>query len=227
MEIKSTNTVSIKRATILITGVSGSGKTFLARSLPEKEVLIISLESGLMSLMGTNISVIEVKNKKELDEVMKFLGSSENKFKYIFFDSLSELGELLLFELKQDPKFQDPRNTLQLYGKYNEQITSYIKYVRDLPQNVILTCLEANTTDGLEKVVTFHLPGSAIKNSLKSFIDICLHLKIFEGDDKKKVRKLVTSSEESVISKDRSGKLRAYEDVDLHNLFNKILGEKS
>lgn len=222
MKIGSTKDISVQRACVLITGLSGVGKTSLVKSLPEKETLIISMESGLLSLSGTNYPVVEVKTKAQLDEVCAYL-HKEHPFKFVFIDSLSELGDVLLNELKKDPHLGQPKNALQLYGKYNEQINSYVRYFRDLSCNVVMTCLEATVTDGLEKTAAYHLPGTNIKNSLKGFIDVCLHYKIYENEAKEKFRKLVTSSEESILAKDRSGKLKPFEENNLLMIFNKIL----
>lgn len=60
INIKSTKTVSSERFVALVVGPSGIGKTSLAKTLPEKETLIISAESGLLCLSGTDYAVTEV-----------------------------------------------------------------------------------------------------------------------------------------------------------------------
>jgi len=222
MKILSTNDVAIKRAAMLVVGPSGVGKTSLVKTLPEKDTLIISLEAGLLCLQGTNYPVVEVHSKDQLNEICNFL-QQENIYKYIFIDSLTEMGQMILAELKQDPKLADPKNSFLLWGKYAELVTAYIKFFRDLEANVVMTCLEGSGEDGLEKISTFNIPGASIKDNIKSWLDICLVYKIFENDNKEKIRRLVTSQEEHSLAKDRSGKLRPYEVPNLIDIFNKIL----
>jgi len=222
MKILNTNDVAIKRAAILVVGPSGIGKTTLVKDLPEKETLIISMESGLLCLQGTNYPVVEVRTKDELNEICSFLQTSK-LYKYIFIDSLTEMGQMILAELKQDPKLADPKNSFLLWGKYAELVTAYVKFFRDLDANVIMTCLEGSGEDGLEKICTFNIPGASIKDNIKSWLDICLVYKIFQNDQKEKIRRLVTSQEEHSLAKDRSGKLRPYEPPNLKDIFNKIL----
>jgi len=222
MKILNTNDIAATRAAMLVVGPSGIGKTSLVKELPESETLIISMESGLLCLQGTNYPVIEVKTRDELNEVCAFLQTS-TLYKYIFIDSLTELGQLVLAELKQDPKLADPKNSFLLWGKYAELVTAYIKFFRDLDANVVMTCLEGTGEDGLEKICTFNIPGASIKDNIKSWFDICLVYKIFQNDNKEKFRKLVTSQEDHSLAKDRSGKLRPYEAPNLRDIFSKIL----
>ena len=69
----------------------------------------------------------------------------------------------------------------------------------------------------------FNIPGQMVKDNIKAFFDLVLHLKIYEVE-KQKIRKFVTDNAESRLAKDRSGKLLPYEDADLMSVINKILG---
>jgi hypothetical protein len=61
-----------------------------------------------------------------------------------------------------------------------------------------------------------------LKNKIKSYFDIALHLKITNDD--KKERYLITSNAISPLAKDRSGKLNEMETADLTAIINKIGG---
>ena len=78
----------------------------MAATLPPEETLIISAEAGLLCLQGTEIDVAEVKTREELNQVLYDLGGKKLKYKYIFVDSLTEIGDMFLRELKDDPKFR-------------------------------------------------------------------------------------------------------------------------
>lgn len=225
MKITNTKTASSSRMAALIVGPSGVGKTSLAGTLPAKDTLIISAEAGLMCLQGTNIDVAEVKNRKELDDVMKHL-MGETKYRYIFIDSLTEIGDMFLRELKDDPKYADASKTFKLYGAYNDLITAYTKAFRDLTRySVFITCLDSTKADGLEKLHTFNLPGQKIKDDIKSWFDVVFEYKIYQDEDGNPHRKLVTDMAESSLAKDRSGKLNKYETPHLGEITAKLLKE--
>ena len=227
MQFESTKDVSSSRFVALVVGPSGIGKTSQVRYLPEDRTVILSAEAGLLCLKGTDYAVRNIKSTNDLMEVYSYLlNSPEKKFDYIFIDSLTEILEIVLSELKEDPRFQDPKMTLKMYGTYNEQATKIIKAFRDLTDySVIFTCLDENAKNGVEVVKEFNIPGASIKNSLMAWFDLVLHLQGFKDEEGVTHRKFITDSTVSPLAKDRSGKLEAYEDADLSAIINKVLGE--
>lgn len=233
IQIKKTGQIATKRFVALVVGPSGIGKTSLVRTLPEPEdaILLISAESGLACLDGTNIDVIEVDPKeptKSLEEIYEFLQSDEakKKYKFIFIDSLTEIAQLIVAELKKDPHYGQPKNALALWGKYSELMTMIIKSYRDMSDySVIFTCLDAVEKDGLEKIESFNIQGTGIKNSLKAWYDLVLFYKVYTDENGEKHRKLVTDISEAPLAKDRTGKLEAFEEADLSVIINKIVKE--
>ena len=231
--IKKTGEIATKRFVALVVGPSGIGKTSLVRTLPEPEerILLISAESGLACLDGTNIDVIEVNPNSptdSLEEIYGFLGQDDvkKKYKYIFIDSLTEISQLVVAELKKDPHFGQPKNALAMWGKYSELMTMIIKSYRDLSDySVIFTCLDAIEKDGLDKIESFNIQGSGIKNSIKAWFDMVLFYKVYTDDQGEKHRKLVTDISEAPLSKDRTGKLEAYEEANLGAIINKVIKE--
>jgi phage nucleotide-binding protein len=224
VKFKSTKDVSSSRFVALIVGPSGIGKTSQVRYLPEGKTLILSAEAGLLCLQGTDYAVAEIKTTEELMNVFSYLNNGAD-FQYIFIDSLTEILEIVLTELKEDPRYSDPKMTLKMYGTYNEQATKIIKAFRDLSSySVIFTCLDENAKNGVEVVKEFNIPGSSIKNSLMAWFDLVLHLHAFTDEEGKVHRKFITDSTISPLAKDRSGKLESYEDADLSAIINKVLG---
>ena len=233
IQIKKTGQIATKRFVALVVGPSGIGKTSLVRTLPEPEdaILLISAESGLACLDGTNIDVIEVDPKeptKSLEEIYEFLQSDEakKKYKFIFIDSLTEIAQLIVAELKKDPHYGQPKNALAMWGKYSELMTMIVKSYRDMSDySVIFTCLDAVEKDGLEKIESFNIQGTGIKNSLKAWYDLVLFYKVYTDENGAKHRKLVTDISEAPLAKDRTGKLEAFEEADLSVIINKIVKE--
>jgi hypothetical protein len=227
MKLLNTKDLSTERFVCLIAGISGVGKTSLAKTLPPRETLVVSAESGLLCLQGTDIDALEVTATKDLYEVIEFAKKNVAKYKYIFLDSLTEIGEMVLRELKSEPQYQDPKNTLKMYGAYNDIMTFWIKGFRDFrPFSIIMTCLSENIKDGMVETEAFNLPGNSVRNSIKAWFDVVLQYKIFKLDDGASARKLVTDFECAPLAKDRSGKLDKYEEPDLQAIINKVLGVK-
>lgn len=232
MQFKSTKELANRRVAGLIVGESGIGKTSLAKTFPEPHdsVLIISAESGLLCLQGTDIPVHEVDPNDamgSIGEIYEYLQSDEAKrrFKYILIDSLTEISQLILANLKEDPKLADPKNAFPLWNKYSEHMVKIVKVFRDMNDyTVFFTCLTKQEKDGMVMIDELNVQGSNLKDSLKSYFDLVLHYKVFTDKDGEKHRALISDMSESRLAKDRSGKLEAYEAADLSVVINKILG---
>jgi hypothetical protein len=228
--IKKTGEIASKRFVALVVGPSGIGKTSLARTLPapESKILIISAESGLLCLAGTNIDVIEINPDspmESIEEIYDALSTDEykKKYDYLFIDSLTEIAQLIVSHLKKDPHYGQAKNALPLWGKYGELMTTIVKSYRDMSEySVIFTCLDAVQKDGLEKIESFNLPGNQVKDNIKSWFDLVLFYKVYTDEEGNHIRKLVTDIAEAPLAKDRSGKLDAYENADLSEIINKI-----
>jgi phage nucleotide-binding protein len=234
IQIKKSGDLASKRFVALIVGPSGVGKTSLVKTLPapESKILLISAEKGLSCLSDTAIDVIEVDTMNptdSLEEIYCALDTAEykKKYNYVFIDSLTEIGQLIVSELKRDPHFGQPKNALPMWGKYGELMSTIIKGYRDLSDySVIFTCLDSVEKDGLGKIESFNLQGTSIKNNVKAWFDLVMFYKVYKDDDGSHIRKLVTDFAESPLSKDRTGKLDAYENADLSIIIEKITGRK-
>lgn len=224
MSIKETNTktVSCERFIALIAGESNVGKTSLAKTLNPKDTLIISAESGLLSLKGTNISVWEIDEFADMLSVIERLKKGV-PFKNIYIDSLTEILDKHLEELK---KQYSKKDTFVMYDEYTRAGIWLIKELRDIPYNVIFTCLVTQEKDGLVLIDQYDFAGSKLKYKMKSFFDLCLHMKIMKFEDGVKERVLITNGEESNLAKDRSGSLAKIEKADLTYIMNKVLNKE-
>lgn len=223
MKIINTKDITTKRFICLIVGRSGIGKTYQAKFLkPEEETLIISAESGLLCLKGTKIDVVEIKNMKDLTDIYVEL-SKGTKYRNIFIDSLTEIAEVCLSDIKRNATKDDIKNGFRIYGDYADQLGSLIKAFRDLQQySVIMTCLISDVKDGLEMKKEYNFPGEKVKNNIKSWMDIVLHLEVAEVEGKKE-RYFITDDLVSPLAKDRSGMLDKYEEANIQNIKNKVL----
>ncbi len=92
------------RPLVLLTGLSGAGKTCLIPTLPTP--LVISAEGGLLSIAGADVPYIEVNSYDSLMEAYRFVAESQEAaaFQSIAVDSISEIAELVLPHEKRTNK---------------------------------------------------------------------------------------------------------------------------
>ncbi len=205
----------------LVHGPAGAGKTSLCATTGEPTV-IISAESGLLSLRGVDIPVIEVKTLDQLYEAYDFVVNTEQgqAFKWICLDSISEIAEVVLNHEKKVAK--DPR---QAYGALAEKMTDLIRAFRDLPgRNVYFSCKQERAKDEQSGAMLYYpaMPGNMLKQGVGYFFDFVFALRIEKDADGNPTRWLQTSRDYNFEAKDRSGSLDMFEPADLSAIAAKI-----
>lgn len=215
MEIKKTNSKEDLRITALIYGKSGSGKTTLASTLKDK-TLILSAESGLLSLHDFDIDYVTIDSMAKLGEVLSELEKGLD-YKNIYVDSITEIGQVLVAELQK--KYPDRKDSFPLWGDYNTYIRRIIKRLRDLaPYNVFITALDKVDTDELNNRFIVPDLNGKVASQLVQFFDEVFYVMV----DKDGVRTLLTGGHDKIIVKDRSGKLDRFEEMNLQTTKEKI-----
>lgn len=207
---------------VLVYGDAGMGKTTLCATAPAP--IIISAESGLLSLRKYRIPVIEIKTIDQLTEAYDWSTRSAEarQFATICIDSISEIGEVVLANAKRQVK--DPR---QAYGELIEKMTMTIRAFRDLPgKHVYMAAKMEPMKDELTGVVRYGpaMPGSKLGPQLPYFFDEVFRLGVNKSPQGETYRFLQTQPDLQYTAKDRSGSLAAIESPDLNQVFTKILG---
>ena len=206
---------------IAVYGASGAGKTTLIRTLPGKP-LILSAESGLLSIADHDADVAEVSSIDDVREAYRFLADATHDYSWVALDSFSEICEVLLAEEKQ--KTKDPR---QAYGAVIETGTALARAFRDLPLGVYFSAKAERVKDDATGRVSSHIsmPGAKLGAALPYLFDEVFYL--FAAQDKESgelERWIQTSGDQRADAKDRSGKLDMYEPADLSHIVAKIRG---
>jgi hypothetical protein len=223
LQFSTTDQASAKAGVkVLVYGDSGMGKTMLCATAPAP--IIISAESGLLSLRKYSIPVIEIKTIDQLTEAYNWaLQSAEaRQFGTFCIDSISEIGEVVLTNAKRQVK--DPR---QAYGELIEKMTMTIRAFRDLPgKHVYMAAKMEPMKDELTGVVRYgpSMPGSKLGPQLPYYFDEVFRLGMNKSPQGESYRFLQTQPDLQYTAKDRSGSLAAIESPDLNHVFAKILG---
>jgi hypothetical protein len=224
MAIKLTTTgQSATHVKALCYGDAGVGKTVLCSTAPNP--IIISAESGLLSLSHLNIPVIEVNTLDDVNEAYEFITESEDakQFETVCLDSITEIAEVMLSQYKRDDK--DPRKS---YGALADHMSQLVRAFRDLEgRHVYFSAKMARIEDEYTGISTFRpmMPGKTLVNGLPFFFDEVMALRIGEEDDGTKYRYLQTEPDAQYTAKDRSGHLDLIERPDLTHMFDKVLGK--
>ena len=222
INLKSTRSVAAQGVKMMVYGAAGAGKTSLIRTLPNP--VILSAESGLLSIADADIPFIEIKTMQELQEAYEWAsGSDEAKqFDSIALDSISEIGEVVLNHEKKIAK--DPR---QAYGAMQEQLGDIIRSFRDLQgKNVYFSAKLEKSQDEMGRMLYApSMPGNKVGQSLPYFFDEVFALRVEKDPQGMTQRALMCDTDGLWSAKDRSGKLSAWEAPDLGEIIKKIGGD--
>jgi hypothetical protein len=223
MKLVSTKDYKGKGVKCLVYGEAGVGKTRLCSTAPNP--IIISAESGLLSLADKDIPVVEIKTMAEAVECYEWLKLSANaKYDTICLDSISDLAEVLLAEYKGGTK--DPRNA---YGSMADDAADLIRKFRDLPRVNVYFIAKLKRLEDDNGVISFipSVPGQQLLQSLPYFFDELFALRHGKTKEKVEYTYLQTKGDFQWIAKDRSGTLDKIEKPNLQELFNKISGGRT
>lgn len=221
IQLKSTRDAALDGIKILVHGPAGSGKTSLCGTTGGS-TLIISAESGLLSLRAFDIPVIEVKTLDQMYEAYDYVVNNPEgqAFKWVCLDSISEIAEVVLNHEKKVAK--DPR---QAYGALAEKMTDILRAFRDLPgRNVYFACKQERTKDEQSGAMLYFpsMPGNMLKQGVGYFFDEVFALRVEKDADGNPTRWLQTNRDYNYEAKDRSGSLEMFEPADLSAVAAKI-----
>lgn len=208
---------------VLVYSESGIGKTTLCATAPAP--VIISAESGLLSLKNFSIPVIQIKTLQDLNDAYNWIAAGKqgaDQFQTICVDSITEIAEVILAAAKKTVK--DPR---QAYGELIEKTLEAIKNFRDLPgRNVYMAAKMERAKDELTGMMLYgpSMPGAKLGPALPYYFDEVFNLRVMQTTDGQKYRALITQPDMQYVAKDRSGSLAPIEPPDLNAIFNKIKG---
>ena len=227
---------SVHGVKMLVYSEAGMGKTMLCATAPAP--LILSAEAGLLSLRRKNIErmfgvntpgiayeipVLQIETHQDLSAAYQFIVSDPRakQFKTICLDSISEIAERILANALKVNK--DGRAA---YGQLYEELPAIIRAYRDLVGYHVYFSAKLEPVRGATGIVRNwpSMPGNKLGPELPYYFDEVFKLcdMLHEG---KTYRALQTSRDSLNEAKDRSGTLSLYEQPNLTNIINKVLGD--
>ncbi len=204
----------------LVYGLAGSGKTTLATTTPEPDkTLILSAESGLLSIRDSDVDTAQIKTIADMEEAYEFL--QDSKYTWVIIDSLSEIAELVLV----DEKAQS-RDGRMAYGNLADRMIAICKMFRDIKGvNIIAIAKEQVEMDAVGETRFIPMfPGAKLAKELPYLFDMVLCLRV-RGEGEEIQRRLQCQPDEQYPVKDRSGCLDMFELPDWTIINNKIKGD--
>lgn len=229
MQVKGFEDVTSDGIKALIYSEPGNGKTTLAATLDLKRTLIISFESGLLSILDESgfedLQYVEPSNLTDLKEIYDSLKNDKDlaaKYDTIFIDSLSEISDMMLEALKQDPTvYTGMKDNMKLYMINQEKVVGIAKSFRDLKgYNVIMTALAATKTTNMVEKLLPSMAGQKLADKLPPLYDFVWYLEVTSDGE----RRLITQPTSSITAKSRSRKLESAETPNLGEILLKIKG---
>lgn len=219
MEVFSTNdvgTVSASGVNVLLYGRAGIGKTVALGDLPKP--VIISAESGLLSLRGRDVAYVVVRSLDELRDVFGWLRSGTD-YESVGLDSLSEVCDLAFVECRRRVGSEPAK----LYPELRQRVLPMLSEFRALPYHFVATAHELVRQTKREDLVMPAVVGSKLTDDLPYIFDIVLHYTLDDNGQ----RIVYTAGDHGGIAKDRTGVLPSeYRDTKclLPSVINKVLG---
>lgn len=227
-----TKDVSTRFVNMLVYGLHGVGKTYLASTGP-KPVYVLDCDIGTMSLGDFDDIYFErVKNLQEVNDRIQYLKQGFAKdpefYKVVVVDNLTEMQSLIMYSLTNGKQAQ-----MQDWGNILTAITAIVRDIRELPcHKLFIAQQQKNSKD---QTISPALSGS-IASKIPEYFDVVGHyavntvMQAVAGDPRNmkatNVRAIQCWPSAQVTAKDRSGKLEEYEHPLLSTIIKKIQTKK-
>lgn len=207
---------------ILVYGRAGRGKTYLCSTCPNP--IILSAESGLLTLAEYDLPYIEIRNFNDLRDAYTWARSSHEarQFQTICMDSVSDIAETCLSAHQE--KTKDGRKA---YGDMIKQMSDEIRNWRDLQGfHVYLSAKQERIKDEAAGVVLNGpmMPGNKLAQNMPYFPDEVFQAEIENQGMAGSYHYLRCKPDFQNEAKDRSGKLNEIEEPHLGKIIHKITG---
>lgn len=213
--IQSVDAFSKKYLTIMVYGLSGTGKTRFAATA--KDVLIVDFEDGLLSVRNSKAKFFKVDSWDDVEALYWYLASQkERQFNTIAFDTLTRMQQIGLRRVVLDSAEKDPTKDVVLpnqrdWGVMTQKMTYWLQMFRQLPYHQIWLCQERTTSDDSEMQGFMGFPdlSRAVRNYTWQFADVIGRMSKRMKEDGTVEYILQTGASDVYVTKDRLNVLGA------------------
>ena len=225
MKFTSTKASHDRRLRILMYGASGTGKTWMVRTLLDpSRVLLVAAEPGTLSLGDIDMPMVTLDTPDDLAKVCKAMLSRGDKYDWLVVDSLSAWADSVLAE-------ELPRNQhgLKAYGAMQDRVMAMVRGpLRDIPQHVLCIARQERVVVDGSQVLVPGLPGQAMthKHPVAHEFDAvwCLWA-LKEGEKSRRLLQTDSAADPRATAKTRDpwGRIAPWEEPDLGDLTGRLL----
>lgn len=203
---------------MLVYGKPGVGKTIFSSSAPSP--ILVDIERGTLSLQNEDlkkkgivpedIDVFPIEEFIQMNDVFEYLKDGNHSFKTVIIDSLTSLQQRSMDTIMEEGTSKKPEKDPDLstqndWGVNTAQIKKVIRYFRNLPMNVIFTCLAKDYTNEEGVILTSPAISPSILDVACAYTDIVGYM--FTAGKEAETRAMLFQPTERYYAKDRSGKL--------------------
>lgn len=190
-----------KKVNFIVYGVPGIGKTSFSALTPN--VLVLDTEGSSKHIEGLNRK--DIKELREIDDVLFQLKKPENKIETVVIDSLDEMVNNFAKNEARAKGFVNKSGNLTLegYGILRDRFMDLMRKFRDAGVNVCITCHAANEdVPGEGKMWRMKLPSDYAREVM-AMMDAVGFLGWHTDNDGKKKRRLYLRPTSSFDAKAR------------------------
>ena len=225
-KITSTKDMAIDYAKVVVYGPPGAGKTTFGATFPD--ALILSAESGLLSVRDQDIDVWEVGTWEDIEEAFRYLKTGNHSYKSVILDSLTEsqkkLNEHIIRKFPAKKRDYEDLMSMSDWGYSIDRLRKMCRAFRDLPMNVVFIALSQEVMMEEELMVKPALSGKTLSDELAGWVDAVIYCPGPQKDEEGHVQYLG----QTVPGRGRMAKVRVPAGVDvpayIHLTFDELQG---
>lgn len=180
-KIKKASDTSEDHLKVFLWGPNGSGKSTLCGTSVRPILYAYTERQGVQAFkrMAPSEDAVHISRMTDLRELLTFLKKGDHQYNTICLDSFTEMQLMLVDELaakKQLDPDEPVRLKIQDHMFVHDKSKSVVRAFRNLPMNVVITCLSETVTlgddDDRKRVTRVMLQGQKLPGQIGQFFNL-------------------------------------------------------